>query len=172
MGMDVIGKNAKTERGEYFRRNVWGWRPLWDYALTMHGDITGKVEYGHSNDGDGLGADDAYRLGLALYDDLADGIAERYVAERNVELSNLPDEDCTYCGATGIRSDAVGVDMGMPTRELDQVTAAVVGRTHGWCNGCGGRGKNAHFETNYSLSVEDIREFAHFLVECGGFEIY
>jgi hypothetical protein len=138
----------------------------------MHSDIAGKAGSGHYNDGDGLNADDAYSLGLALYDDVASGVTARYVAERNIELSNLPEVNCEYCDATGIRSDAVGVDMGMPTRELDPVRAAVLGRTHGWCNGCDGRGKNEDFATNYSLEVEDVREFANFLVECGGFEIW
>jgi len=54
MGMDVMGMNATSEKGEYFRNNVWWWRPLWDYCLNEHGDIAGQVEHGHSNDGDGL----------------------------------------------------------------------------------------------------------------------
>ena len=28
MGMDVYGMNPTTERGEYFRANVWSWRPI------------------------------------------------------------------------------------------------------------------------------------------------
>lgn len=28
MGFDIIGINAKNEKGECFRNNCWGWRPL------------------------------------------------------------------------------------------------------------------------------------------------
>ncbi|QOR55575.1 MAG: hypothetical protein UMS36scaffold28_65 [Phage 59_13] len=29
MGMDVYGVKPKSKQGEYFRNNVWSWRPLW-----------------------------------------------------------------------------------------------------------------------------------------------
>ena len=91
MGMDVMGRNAKSVMGEYFRRNVWGWRPLWIYVEDMHVDIASKVTNPQTNDGDGLNEDDAYALGLKLYNDIADGIAARYVSERNAAITALPD---------------------------------------------------------------------------------
>jgi hypothetical protein len=33
MGFDVYGKSARSEKGEYFRNNVWWWRPLAEYVL-------------------------------------------------------------------------------------------------------------------------------------------
>ena len=42
MGMDVYGKNQTSEKGSYFRNNVWWWRPLWNYCEELHGDITHK----------------------------------------------------------------------------------------------------------------------------------
>ena len=35
MGMDVYGIAPTSERGEYFRNNVWWWRPLWDYCCEV-----------------------------------------------------------------------------------------------------------------------------------------
>ena len=32
MGMDVFGLEPRKEKGEYFRNNVWWWRPLWDFV--------------------------------------------------------------------------------------------------------------------------------------------
>ena len=106
MGMDVYGKNQESEKGSYFRNNVWWWRPLWNYCEELHGDITRKVDSGYSNDGDGLDAD-----------------------------------------------------------------AIILGRTHGDCNACHGHGKVQHFATNYPFAVDNVREFAEFLIECDGFEI-
>lgn len=158
MGMDVMGRNATSETGTYFRRNVWGWRPLWSYVEDMHADIAAKVEHGQSNDGDGLDAEDSYELGLKLYNDIADGITARYVAERDAAIAAMPDKPCEYCGATGVRTDAVGVEMGMDQKK--------------WCNACDGKGSVRPWEASYGLEVEDVREFADFLVDCGGFNIY
>ena len=33
MGFDLSGLNPKNETGEYFRNNVWWWRPLAQYVL-------------------------------------------------------------------------------------------------------------------------------------------
>ena len=48
MGMDVYGRKPKNETGEYFRRNVWGWHPLWEYCCEANPEITqlGEGEQG------------------------------------------------------------------------------------------------------------------------------
>ena len=57
MGFDLYG-NSKNKKGEYFRNNVWWWRPLWAFCYENY-EIARKVENGHSNDGDGLALDQA-----------------------------------------------------------------------------------------------------------------
>lgn len=172
MGMDVYGKNPKSETGQYFRRNVWGWRPLWDYVSNQHPEIAELVQYGYSNDGDGLGARNAKRLAKLLMDDFTSGKVAEYVVERNRELAELPFEDCELCHSTGVRTDAVGVQSGQPTKELTPEIAIIVGREVGWCNGCNGVGKRENWATNYYLEPDDVKEFAEFLVDSGGFEIW
>jgi len=171
MGMDVYGRNATSEVGEYFRRNVWGWRPLWDYCLERHGKVAGKVKYGHSNDGDGLGKNGSLKLAGLLRQDLADGSAKDYIDQRNAYLAGLERLACELCEGTGIRSDEVGVENGMPDRELNETDRVLLGRSHGWCNGCSGEGKREHFAVSYYLELDDIAEFAEFLENCGGFRI-
>ncbi len=171
MGMDVIGKNAKNKRGEYFRNNVWWWRPLWNYCLTVHGDIAGAVENGHSNNGEGLDADKAHALGMRLRKDIEDGFTAKYEAEYREYLLSLPQTECQLCKGTGIRRDPVGVENGMPTRELDEEDSILLKRSHGWCNGCSGQGKKDAWDTNYPFSVENVQEFSEFLLNSGGFAI-
>ena len=171
MGMDVYGKNQESEKGSYFRNNVWWWRPLWNYCEELHGDITNAVESGYSNDGDGLDAENALALGQRLLNDLATGVTAKYETEYREALAALPTSECNYCDGTGIRSDAVGIENGMPTRALSETDAIILGRTHGDCNACHGHGKVQHFATNYPFAVENVREFAEFLIECDGFEI-
>jgi hypothetical protein len=172
MGMDVYGKNPKSETGTYFRRNVWGWRPLWDYVSTQHPEIAELVQYGYSNDGDGLGARNAKKLAKLLMEDFTSGKVAEYVAERNSALAELPFEECNLCDSTGVRTDEIGTNAGMPERALEPEIAIIVGRDKGYCNGCNGVGKKENFLTWYSLYEEDVKEFAEFLVDSGGFEIW
>lgn len=171
MGMDVYGKNPTGEVGSYFRRNVWGWHPLWEYVETVHPDIAENVEYAHSNDGDGLEADDSQALAHRLKSDLANGVVAYYIKTRNEWLASLERPTCEWCEGTGIRMDEVGREAGMPTKTLEPELASIVGRTEGWCNGCNGEGKRDNINTWYSLEEEDIQQFAEFLENCGGFEI-
>ena len=171
MGMDVYGKNPKSEVGTYFRRNVWGWHPLWDYVENVHPEIAELVEHAHTNSGTGLGARNSKKLAKLLMADFDSGKVAEYVAERNKALSELPFEDCNICEGTGIRTDALGKSSGWHKKELDPDIAIIVGRTKGSCNACNGIGKREPWETNYYLYEDDIKEFAEFLVDCGGFEI-
>lgn len=173
MGMDVMGHNAKEDSGEYFRANVWYWHPLWDYCMQVHPHLVGdNPDHGHYNDGYGLDEISAERLGRALEQDLKEGRAAAYVNARNLELSMLERPTCIWCDGTGIRTDEVGKEKGMPDRELEPEMAILVGRTHGYCNGCLGEGKTDHNATLYHLDLETIETFAEFLVNCGGFGIH
>ena len=171
MGMDVYGKNPANETGQYFRRNVWGWHPLWGYVEDTYPEIAELVEHAHSNDGDGLGARNSKKLAKLLMSDYTTGKASEYVEERNKALSELPFEECVICKGTGIRTDELGVQSGWPERELAPDIAIIVGRTKGSCNACSGVGKQENWATNYFLEPDDVKEFAEFLENCGGFEI-
>lgn len=168
--MDVYGKNPVSDAGEYFRNSVWMWRPLWDYCVDLAPDLCAGVS-GHFNDGDGLNEDDAAELAKRLLAELESGRTAEYEKAYYAVLSKIPREKCHYCDATGIRTDSVGVEMGMPTRELDAAVAIVVGRTHGTCNACGGEGLKDALETHYPFAVDNVRRFAEFVVESGGFSI-
>lgn len=171
MGMDVYGKNPTNEVGAYFRRNVWGWHPLWEYCESLHAETVSSVVEGHSNSGDGLGAEGSAELAKLLRQDLLDGTAESFIVSRNRYLSELERPACELCSGTGIRSDEIGVENKMPEKELSPEMAMLTGRTHGWCNACSGEGKRDAWETNYFLELDDLKEFADFLENCGGFEI-
>lgn len=171
MGMDVVGKNPSAATGEYFRNNVWWWRPLWDYCISVAPEICESVS-GHYNDGDGLDAANAEQLAQLLLEEVHSGRTARYKKYYDARLSKLPQVECSYCDSTGIRTDEVGINMGMPERELDESSQILLGRTHGWCNACKGEGRVDHFETNYPFTVENVQQFAEFCRESGGFEIY
>lgn len=171
MGMDVIGRNPSKDAGKYFRNNVWWWHPLWEYCHRVAPEICEGV-LGHSNDGDGLPADGARKLAAELRAELAAGRTEKYAAEHEAHRISLPRRTCDQCGGCGIRSDDVGRNMGMPERELTREQAEKLGRSSGWCNGCGGGGRKESWEASYFFGEENVRAFADFLEHCGGFRIY
>jgi len=137
MGMDVYGKS-----GNYLRRNVWSWSPLWQYVETRFPEYAGKVEYAYTNDGDGLGKIDSYKLGELILKDVETGVAAYYVDERSTYVGGLADRDC-FCSGDNAE-----------------------------CHVCSGSGKTRPFEADYVLTVDSIEEFGVFLVESEGFNIY
>lgn len=173
MGMDVYGKNPTSERGGYFRNNVWYWRPLWDYVCQVGAEIIDEelAEYGHYNDGAGLEEDGATELARVLAEELESGRTAIYERKNNEYLASLPREACQWCNATGIRTDEVGIQYGMPERELEPEVQILTGRTHGSCNACRGVGTVESFEANYPFTTDNVREFAQFLADSGGFSI-
>lgn len=158
MGMDVYGKNPSGPKGEYFRRNVWGWHPLWDLIEEMVPWVPIKVASGHTNDGYGLDADDAAALAATLKGLLDSGQVAEYIEKRDHHLADMPDIPCEYCGATGTRTDEVGVKMGMDKKH--------------WCNACDGKGTQQDPRRAYQVSIQDVAEFAEFVRQSGGFSIY
>lgn len=182
MGMDVHGKRFEAERdalwekfhaaggfrlekGEYdkaigpineldkqprayFRNNWWWWRPLWAYCCELAPDIITDPSIGHSNDGRGLDAGGARALSDRLMTALNSGHTKQHETEYMGELESTPDERCDLCAGTGKRAD-------MPEQDK--------------CNGCGGKGTRRPTSTWYPFSEENVREFAEFLAECGGF---
>ena len=165
MGMDVFGKNPTSDTGTYFRANVWWWRPLAEFVTEAHPDLTASCAYWQTNDGDGLDAEGARALATALERDLTSGVVEQAAQARAAYIAGLPFVECDLCGGTGLRTDALGVERGMSVPR-DPVTGK------GGCNGCAGSGKHPAFETHYRFDADIVRDFAAFLRDSGGFEIW
>ena len=157
MGMDVYGKSPLGEKGEYFRRSLWSWHPLWDLVTDLVPWVKDAVANGHTNDGDGLDAEQAAQLAIDLKALLESGEVVITLLDVGHHLADLPDVVCEWCKGTGVRTDEVGQSMGMAAR--------------GWCNGCDGKGTRQDDRRMYQVSVQDVREFAEFVRESGGFEI-
>ena len=150
MGMDLDGKKPLNKAGEYFRANIWFWRPLWSYCCEIS-PLAAGVKYGFSNDGDGLDAEGAIALADAIDAQIKSGATKDHENVRRVELVSLPDEACNLCHGTGTRTDMVVAN---------------------GCNKCLGKGKVRPFETSYPFDEDTVRQFSKFLRNSGGFEIW
>lgn len=157
MGMDVFGIKPTDKEGEYFRNNIWWWRPLADLCQALAPDVCAACKHWQSNDGDGLDEHGATALGVVLDKALADGTISKLIAERDAYIAALPDVDCDLCEGKGVRSDELAVEQGWDKYP---------------CNGCDGKGKRRPWEAHYPQDAENVREFATFLKACGGFKIH
>jgi hypothetical protein len=158
MGMDVYGKKPTATVGEYFRNNVWWWRPLADYiecvAPKLHAKVGEDGAGWHYNDGDGLSGEDSTTLARLLRDELSDGETKAYEEEYKRLQAKLPDQRCGVCEGTGKRQP-------VPKAGAGDVP----------CNACDKTGKQDHPNKNYPFAEENVKEFAEFLENCGGFKI-
>ena len=151
MGMDISGRKPVSETGSYFRNNVWWWRPLWSYCCNVGEDLIDKetAEGCTYNDGKGLNANDAAKLGVLLQAKIADGHTKLWKNERELWLESLEDENCIVCNNNN-RGKRKKKD----------------------CHGCKGKGTQENWLKSYPFDVENVKEFSNFLIDSGGFEVW
>ena len=154
MGMDVFGKQPISETGKYFRNNVWWWHPLWSFCECAADDLIPEDNSGHENSGWGLDACQSAQLATRLETLLECGVVRGYSEARTAALAAQPDQDCAICAGTGKRKAVPQMGAG------DQP-----------CNGCDSSGQVRPWSANYPFDEDNVREFAAFLRDCGGFEI-
>lgn len=159
MGMDVYGKKPVSTTGEYFRNNVWWWRPLWVYCQEV--STLARTVEGSYNDGHGLDEAGAKQLAQELFTELHSGRTAEWSAKYRTELDQLPLEDCDLCAGTGI--------MTVPDTDFFGQRLEPGTRT---CHVCQGKGQRKPWASNYPFSIDNVRDFAEFLQDSGGFEIW
>ena len=136
--------------GHYFRNNCWWWRPLWNYCHNVAPDLIDEklFEDGHSNSGAGLDDKGAKKLGQLLLQEINNGNTIRYQAEYQQWIDDLPDDDCMRCN----------------------------NNNHGHnkkkeCTNCDKTGKTKNWNKSYPFDIDNVREFAEFCLQSGGFRI-
>ena len=136
--------------GHYFRNNCWWWRPLWNYCHNVAPDLIDEklFEDCHSNSGAGLDDKGAKKLGQLLLQEINNGNTIRYQAEYQQWIDDLPDDDCMRCN----------------------------NNNHGHnkkkeCTNCDKTGKTKNWNKSYPFDIDNVREFAEFCLQSGGFRI-
>ena len=140
----------KQNPGIYFRNNCWWWRPLWNYCYHIAPDLISEElwDSGHSNSGAGLNAYNAERLGKRLLEEINNTNTIKYQAEYQQHLDDLPDVTCGVCNGNNKGN----------TKMKD-------------CKHCNGTGKTQNWNKSYPFDVDNVKEFAEFCIQSGGFEI-
>jgi hypothetical protein len=97
MGMDVFGKQPRSEAGAHFRRNNSGWRGLAEYCCDIAPEITRACKHWLSNDGDGLDDAGATALAKILKARIADGTVAKHALIRSSTIEMLGNVPCPSC---------------------------------------------------------------------------
>ena len=143
--------------GVYFRNNVWGWKRLWNFVTKVCDDILTEkdIEGGCFNDGHRISKTKANRIAKRLHKMIKKGDVKAYEFARNRHLDSLEQVDCDLCESSGYRKEPPEAGAG----------------TYMKCNACKGTGKVDDFNKNYPFDEENVRQFANFCANSGGFEI-
>lgn len=142
MGMDVYGRNPKSEQGSYFRSNIWGWPGILD-AIAETGVLPDDmVEAMASNIG--AGPDEAQSIALA---DALDA-----------KLASLPSGG-TFISEESKFSQMGTASLGRMLNDLLPVMKEQVGFT-------------SVSTDDFSTDVDFLREFSEFCRDSGGFEVW
>ena len=136
--------------GHYFRNNCWWWRPLWNYCYQIADDLISEelFESGHGNSGAGLDDKGAKLLGLRLIQHIREGKTIQYQASYEQQLEDIPDDDCFRCNNNNRGNN----------KKED-------------CTNCNKTGKTTNFNKNYPFDIDNVKQFAEFCLQSGGFEI-
>ena len=91
MGYDVYGVKSKSETGNYFRNNVWWWRPLWNYVCENCEDIMNEddMDAGCWNDGKRIVSGKCIEIADRLQTLIDEGHCLKYEAKYEAEREQI-----------------------------------------------------------------------------------
>lgn len=140
----------KINCGDYFRNNVWWWKPLWNYCYKVCDDLLTKEEWesGTYNDGHEYSEKKCLEMAELLQEQIDKGYCMKYEVEYKTWQLNLPKEPCYTCN---------GNNRGHKKKKD--------------CKGCEGTGERDNWSASYPFDVENVQRFVNFLKECGGMSI-
>jgi len=163
MGVDISGRKPKTEEGDYFCSNWWGWRPIAYICELAAEESNLKIDFSYwgSNDGKGLRTQ-------KQCDKLANAI--ELLISNNPKFNEFltDDEDRIYI-CMGMWCEA-GTGKFVPSEISSKLNEDFEPGSLLFGPVVMDDGKL--IETSYSVSLIRIKEFVTFLRACGGFEIW
>lgn len=158
MGMDVYGDKPTTTKGEYFRANVWSWRPI--RALIEIANVRNKgrivdeetMALMRSNDGAGLKTQEECNALANAMEHLLSKTC--FITEHGLEIVENDGERC----------------VNFPL-DPDRSMCDKAGRFYKQQDIIDGKVKEEDLESPYSVEFSHVRELITFLRSCGGFRV-
>ena len=161
MGVDISGRKPKTEVGDYFSSNWWGWRPINTICELAAYESKLKIDFSYwgSNDGKGLKTQ-------KQCDKLADAI-ELLISNSYNEYLTEDDDRIYICMGSWCEA---GTGQFVPSEftaslneqyEYGDILYTPVVAANG-----------TMVESSYSTSLGRLKQWIIFLRNCGGFKIW
>jgi len=161
MGVDISGRKPKTEAGDYFSSNWWGWRPI--LAISEAAMISSKLDYDTSywgsNDGKGLRTQKQCDKLADAIDLLISNNYNEYLTEDDDRIYIVMGSWCEAGTGKFVPSDFTA-SLNEEYEYGDILYGPIVAE-----NG-------TMVESSYSTSLGRIKQWITFLRSCGGFEIW
>ena len=154
--------------GAYFRNNVWFWRPLWQFVVETCEDYmtVDEIDSGNSNSGHRISEETALYIAKQLSEKIADGTVDK--REREWELKREKAK---------AHNKEVRAEMDRITKECkdkfpihaDKLVPANYPEPYNtqWQEAY----SKENWDASYPFSKENIKDFATFCMQSGGFEI-
>lgn len=160
MGVDISGRKPKTDDGDYFSSNWWGWRPilmLCDIANQKYKLKINTSNWG-SNDGCGLRTQKSCdRLAEAL---------EKLIENDMTQTLNSEDDRIQICLGAWVKS---GTGQ-FYTDEMNELNSQYPPGTILFSSIVTKQGEL--IESAHSCSLAHLKRWINFLRNCGGFKIW
>tara|TARA_R100001244_G_C5171739_1_gene131757 strand:- start:10038 stop:10526 length:489 start_codon:yes stop_codon:yes gene_type:complete len=82
--------------GDYFRNNVWWWRPMWDYVCEKYKDTLTATDntMGHENSGHIICKEKAKRIATKLNNEIEDGSIKKMCMKYETDRKVLIESNC------------------------------------------------------------------------------
>ena len=161
MGVDISGRKPKTEQGDYFASNWWGWRPI--HAISEAAMINSKLDYDTSywgsNDGKGLRTQKQCDKLADAIDLLISNNYNEYLTEDDDRIYIVMGSWCEAGTGKFVPSDFTA-SLNEEYEYGDILYGPIVAE-----NG-------TMVESAYSTSLGRIKQWITFLRSCGGFKIW
>jgi hypothetical protein len=153
MGFDLIAIEPKSEKYAGWRNNVWWWRELARFVIYRCEHLMKEEEmrYWQTNDGQMVSKNTAEAIAKELQRLISNGTVKAYAKQYMKDMKAVPDVKCDYCKGTGKRNDKY---------------------VKGKCNSCNGTGQVRPWICSYPFSEGNVKDFAKFCQNSGGFEIW
>ena len=151
--------------GDYFRNNVWWWRPLWEFVCNSCNDFLteGDISKGFYNDGKKISKTKSVKIAKRLFELIADGTVDAFHREESLKRAKAK-----------IHNDIV-------REEMDKIRDACH-KEHGknlvpanypepykqqWDDAYA----KEDWAASYPFDRDNVENFATFCLQSGGFEI-
>ena len=162
--------NAKNEHqeinpGEYFRANVWFWRPIWNFVCASCDDFLSEddMDAGGSNSGDRICKTKANRIASRLRKLNKQGVIQKWEDEMLIPFNEAKEHNKTIDKEMDVFQDKMRIKYGsdiIPSNYdvHDKATWDSIYHKRSWAS-------------SYPPSRDEIVRFGIFCGESGGFEI-